>query len=937
MSGVSTIRLSASETLPLGGRDDRVLRVDQGVVELFLVWDSPLMQGRRHHFASLPAGSWIFDLGFGFRDHGVSVLAIGQAETEVAVLDPAREPAATVTEKLDDWIARVESGLTEILPAPPPGAHQILPGDTPPLAAGGVAAAEKTPLWWAANLPGALFYGVKEVDVEFTPLTPDAWVICPRGAPASRALTSRELLDRPDGLEEVARAHDLFLRTIQAGVLARGESELRARERRSRLREAAGDTAWGHIASVLDAEQGATHGDSLTAAFTCVAGHSGITPRIPTGAATLAAMVRKSSIRARQVMLEGEWFRRDNGPLIGFLEDGEAVALLPRRGRTILQKADGSRAVVTADTPLRPVAHMLYRSLPDRQLTLRDLAAFCLRGNGPDLRTLSLMILLTGLFGLAIPLFTAGIFNLVIPLAERQVMVQIGAALLGAAVVKAVLELVRGVALLRLQNRTALHLQAAVWDRLLKMPARFFRNFTAGDLAARAQGITEMQDVVSSAGMAVLFALPVGLFNLLVMFHQSPVLALWGLGLALLALAVALACQAREVLLLRHQVALQGKLAGLGFQLIKGLAKIRIAGAEHLAFATWARDYARQQRHGVEAGRWGIVSRTFFAGYWLFTALVIFAVRASQGEGLATGSFLAFCAAFGALVASLLVAAEQSLPLLRLIPLFERTKPIFADEPEVTAERAEPGPLAGEIEMANVTFRYAPDLPPVLRGFSLRIKPGEFVALVGPSGSGKSTALRLLLGFESPEAGTVFYDGKNLRALDLREVRRQCGVVGQSTSLIAGDLFRNIVGDADLALDDAWHAAEMAGLADDIRALPMGMHTVVGEGGGAFSGGQRQRLAIARALARRPRLLFLDEATSSLDNPTQAAVMVALEKFPATRVMIAHRLSTIRHADRIVVIEEGRVVEEGKYADLMAQKGFFHALASRQLMGAEGA
>jgi len=520
-------------------------------------------------------------------------------------------------------------------------------------------------------------------------------------------------------------------------------------------------------------------------------------------------------------------------------------------------------------------------------------------------------------------------------------MAQIGASLVTAAFVRIMFEMVRGIALLRIQNRTDANLQAAVWDRLLKMPARFFRRYTAGDLATRAQGISEMHDALSSAGATALVALPTGLFNFIVMFRYNATLSLWGLGLALLALTISTALNAGQVFILRKQYTVQGKLAGLVFQIITGVAKFRIAGAEHLAFQTWATDYTRQERLSMRAGYWGVAARTFFGGYSLLTSLVIFAVVAhltdktlSVGENRAftTGTFLAFNAAFGALVTSLITMGDSSLNLLQLVPLAERTKPIFDAEPEVAEDRASPGVLLGGVEIANVRFRYAEDVPPVLNNFSLSIEPAEFVALVGPSGSGKSTILRLLLGFETPESGTILFDGKDLQSLDMREVRRQIGVVLQNASLVAGDIFRNIVGESSLTLDDAWRAAEMAGLAEDIRAMPMEMHTVVSEGGAGFSGGQRQRLAIARALAHNPRLLFFDEATSALDNRTQAIVTESLEKTQATRLVIAHRLSTIIRADRIVVVRDGRVVEDGKYADLMNQRGFFYELASRQLM-----
>ncbi len=547
--------------------------------------------------------------------------------------------------------------------------------------------------------------------------------------------------------------------------------------------------------------------------------------------------------------------------------------------------------------------------------------------------------MLTGLLGLVTPLLTRRIFDNVIPQAERLIMAQVGVALVTAAVVRVMIELARGIALLRVQNRVDSNLQAAVWDRLLKMPTRFFRKFTSGDLAMRAQGISEMHDVLTAAGATALFTLPVGLFNFIVMFKYSAKLALWGLALAVLALAVSTALNARQIFILRRRYDIQGKLAGLVFQLINAVAKFRIAGGEQLAFAAWAKEYAQQERLSVKAGRWAVASHTFFSGYTLLSSLVIFAVVAGMlgaGGEFSTGEFLAFNAAFGALVASLITMGESSLNLLTLIPLYERTKPIFEAEPEQAEGRAHPGTLAGGIEMAAVRFSYAADVPPVLKDFSLHVEPGEFVALVGPSGSGKSTILRLLLGFEKPDSGTVFYDRKDLQTLDAREVRRQVGVVLQGSNLIPGDIFRNIVGESNLTLDDAWRAAEMAGLAEDVRAMPMQMHTVISEGGAGFSGGQKQRLAIARALARNPRMIFFDEATSALDNRTQATVTASLDRLHATRLVIAHRLSTIIQADRIVVLRDGRVIEEGPYAELMKKKGFFYELASRQLLEETG-
>jgi len=955
----NTISLSGSRTLTLGDEDDAVFQVTEGAVELFLVWNVGQSGDRRHHFATLPAGHWIFDIGFQFRDYGVTLLAVGQAQTTITKFDSDifKDGRDDMAPRLDEWITDVQAGIASIIGDLAPTAHLLAPGPTP--AVTGHVSARDVPIWWEADRGS--YYGVKEVDVWWLPLTTSSWTTFDTEFPASIALTSREFVQRSDWWDDLSRAHDLFLRTIQAGVTTRVERELTTREERTDLRQRAGAAAWETIANVLQRGrtapiplQESSSAQSVYAAFEKVARHIGATPVPPPKASmpdssddpqiAVAAAARASSLRYRRVLLIPNWQKENNGALVAQL-GSEAVALLPEKsGRYQISRANGTTERLTAKTAmeLAPFAFSLYRSLPDRPLKARDVVTFALRGNGRDFGFMGTLVIVTGLLGLIMPALTGRIFDVIIPQAERMLMVQIGVALVTAAIVKSLFELVRGLAMLRVQNRTDAQLQAAVWDRILKMPAGFFRKFTAGDLANRANGVSQVHSLLTSTGTAVLFALPVGLFNFFVMFHYNATLSLWGLGLSLLAVVATIVFNARQIFLLRSRFEIEGRLSGLVFQLINGVAKFRIAAAEHLAFAKWAEDYTKQERIAVQAGRWAVASHTFFSGFPLFTSVVIFAVvahlmEAANATGAATtatftvGSYLAFSAAFGALISSLTSISESSLDLLEIYPLLERTKPIFEAELEQVEAREHPGTVRGDIELSNITFRYAEGQPPVLDKFSLKIEQGEFVALVGPSGTGKSTILRLLLGFEKPEIGSVFFDSKDLHTLDLRALRRQIGVVMQNSTLIAGDIFRNIVGESNLTLDDAWHAAEMAGLADDIRAMPMQMHTVVSEGGTGFSGGQRQRLAIARALAHKPRVVLFDEATSALDNRTQATVTKSLEQLRATRLVIAHRLSTIAQADRIVVMQYGRIVENGTYEELMAAKGFFHDLAKRQL------
>jgi ATP-binding cassette subfamily C protein len=360
--------------------------------------------------------------------------------------------------------------------------------------------------------------------------------------------------------------------------------------------------------------------------------------------------------------------------------------------------------------------------------------------------------------------------------------------------------------------------------------------------------------------------------------------------------------------------------------------KLRVAHAERRAFARWAAAFGRTKEAYVETQR-ALAGLSAFVAAWqaLAIALVFLVVGKVGDASLSTGEFVAFATAFGTTAAAILGLVGVLTTASQATVLWERARPIVRTAPEVVTGEADPGDLSGRVELAHVSFRYADEGPLVLEDVTFAVAPGEFVALVGPSGAGKSSVFRVLLGFERPDTGTVAYDGQNLADIDARAVRRQLGVVIQNAQVLPGTIFENIVGAANLTVDDAWEAARVAGIADEIERMPMGMHTFVSESGAAFSGGQRQRLLIARAVVAWPRILLFDEATSALDNRTQAAVSAALEKLQATRIVIAHRLSTVRTADRILVLERGRVVEQGRFEELMAGGGVFAALASRQI------
>jgi ATP-binding cassette subfamily B protein len=556
------------------------------------------------------------------------------------------------------------------------------------------------------------------------------------------------------------------------------------------------------------------------------------------------------------------------------------------------------------------------------------------------LRPALITALLSTLLGLLLPTVNTLLTNVALPEKDTALMVQMGALLLVAAVADVALRWTESRTLVTVQQRGGQRLQLAALQRLLSLPTGFFRRYRVGDLSLRFGALSELQEQLQSLlSGGALQALLSGVFLLFMLRINVPLT-----GLALLLAAVLVGSTVwigrGAMRLERRREEQEGEANSRNLELIGNVAKLRLAGVEEAAARHWWAPY----RAGIDTG-YAVEERTALAGLFttllpsvgtllLFLVITRLVAEAGRNPALAVpnvGELLGFFSAFATFLGAVASSAGLLIQAFELPVLLERARPLLEAQPESAEAGLDPGPLRGALALEGVSFRYGDDGPRVLDDLSLAIRPGEFVAVVGPTGSGKSTLVRLLLGLEQPDAGRVLVDGRPLERLRIDLVRRQIGVVPQNTALLAGSLQEVIAGGSDLSLEEAWSAAEQAAVADDIRALPMGMHTVVPEGGGSLSGGQRQRLAIARALARRPRALILDEATSALDNRSQARVSRSLQALGLTRLVIAHRLSTVRHADRIVVLESGRIVQEGRFAELVAQPGPFAALMRRQL------
>lgn len=657
----------------------------------------------------------------------------------------------------------------------------------------------------------------------------------------------------------------------------------------------------------------------------------------------LFAIAQSSKIRVRKIILRGTWWKKENGHLLAFNKsDKSPVALIQKTATSysIHNLLTGDETIVNyeiADS-LNPIGYMFLPGFNESITSIKKLGKFALKGIKLDAKFLIIAALAGSLIGLLVPILSGIMFDDVIPSADKSLHKEIFALMIMIAIVSAGLQLVKGALQLRLETKSSINLQAGVMDHLLRLPVNFYKKYSSGDLTNRALSINAIRQILSNTLMTAVLSGAFSFVNLGLLFYYNSKLAWVGIGLALLAVLFMVIIGLLKLKFDRQISNIQGSLQGFLFEFLSGITKIRITGGEKRVFSLWAGKFSKLKQLNFSSGNYQNFVEVFNGSYPLFTSIFFFAViyntvlnSDSTTIMLTVGSFMAFITAFNQFLGDSLKMSLAFISSLNVVTLYERVKPILEAEPESTEQSTDPGELVGEIEMNSISFRYNENQPLVLKDVSFKIKPGEMVAFVGASGSGKSTIMRLLLGFEQAEAGSIYYDGDAFDSMNKDLVRKQIGVVLQNGSLMSGSIYKNIVGNSELTLEDAWEAAKMAGMEDDIKQMPMEMHTVVSEGAGTFSGGQKQRLMIARAIVHKPRLMFMDEATSALDNKTQSIVADSLDKLQSTRIIIAHRLSTIKNADRIYVLDKGSIVESGTYDKLMEKEGLFSELAKRQI------
>lgn len=954
--GTATEELVPGQSLRLDGSDAAWWLAD-GEIDLHLEYlEEERVVWREHLFTVLPGGA-LFGLP---RRGNLRVVATSRGTSLLQPVDLASlKDLGSLSEAAETWLGKLSAALATRHPTVDFVDATLPPGGEIELAAGQRAAAADGVVW--AVLKGGTATFLEEVELDATstpqvlPLTPKLWLYARTslhvtalspGAPAPGG--SRRLW--------MVRFHQLVLDLLATHLETNLQLERKRLSVRNDLELRARRSILARFSQVIDGGEAGTEVDPtpLWAACRRIGKALGVHVESPpfdarpaaTEVAQIEEISRRSRLRSRRVVLRDGWWRRETRPMLAFWRDsGEPLVLLPgHRGRVLWAPGadDGDEDEANLETVgedlarrIDPVAWSFYRTLPDRPLGLFDLLGFAAARCRRDLGLAALCGALVATMSLLVPLATGLLVEVAIPSNQPSYLLLGAVGLAIAALATFCFQFAQDIAILRIQGKVSETLQPALLDRLLRLPNPFFRSYTAGDLAERVKTVDDIESRLAEGLFSTVLTGVMSTLNFLVMFYLAPSAALLALGLlAVLLLALAFFARRQTGYWLGiHR--LEGQLASFVLQMTHGIHRIRVAAGEDRIFVRWGRLSMEFRDVLTLCYNAEVRFNTLLKGYQILSLALMFGILAhisnNPDQGLSTGAFLAFIVAFTAAMGGFAAMAKMILASVELVPMYRRLTPLLETIPENEADKTHPGVLSGRIEVTKLTFRYGASATDILRGVSFEVEPGENVALVGPSGCGKSTLFRLILAFERPTAGSIYFDGKDLAGLDLREVRHQIGVVLQHDELMEGTLFENIRGDHDIPMEKAWQAARQSGLAQDIKGMPLGMHTVISASGSELSGGQVQRLLLARALAAKPRILLLDEATSALDNHSQSVVIESLDRLRVTRLAIAHRLSTVKNADRILVMNEGRIVERGTYEELIARGGFFKELVERQM------
>ena len=970
---IAELAASSGTSVPCAGNQpvrlddtESVWFIDRGTVDLFLVeFRDGEEQAAPQHLMRRESGSLLPGVAPDLPDNDgkdttLSLIAKGLPGTLLkrlpATLLSEVDPAQ-LAEQTDTWLTDLTDTLSRFVSRLPRPTALAEPGLTQSLGACTLSA-RRGVVWVSEPSRGASLYMDMVDQAELArasgphepvvPLTRTSWLTLFDEATVSG--TSTETLAQQGMLlPALATFHAVAFNLERLNRRLAVVDDANLERERTTSRRAAEQAARARLFNIYDLPvdpDSHLEDTALPDALKIIGRHQGIAFRFPVRSGpsappvSLLDVLDASGVRARRVRLSGEagWSRGDSGAMLAFrAEDARPVALVPRTyGRYRETDPVSRRSVpVTAAraAALQDEAWMFYRPLPTGNVKPADLWRIALRGSGGDLAGLVIAGLSGGLIKLLPALALGFVANHVVAGGSAGVLYAAAMALAGFGLLGALLHLLQDVALMRLEGRSASRVEAAFWDRLMRLPPSILNRHPAGDLAMSGMTFQNLRDglqgVVADSLLSIVFLLPV--FG--VIFFYDAALGVIALAFSLTSLLVIAVLGLRQIAPHGRMIGAARRVAGRLFQIVDGIAKLRVENAEGSAFAIWARDYRDQKRAEFELDAIEGHVRAFGAALpFLAGGVLLFAAVVVGGRGVPVGDFLVIYIVFIAFQSAIARLGESFGTVAAMLPAFEQMRPLLAAIPEFDAEGEPVERLGGEILFDRISFRYDPDGPLILDDVTLRARPGEFVAIAGESGAGKSTLFRLALGIDRPSAGAVYYDGRDLRHLNLKQVRRKIGAVPQSVRLHPQDLWDNIVAHHEgTSTVEVWDSTRTAGIEREIKAMPMGLMTMVGASGSVLSGGESQRVTIARSLIGGPRIMLLDEATNWLDNESQAEVMQNLALLTSTRIVIAHRLSTLEQADRIYVMQAGKVVQCGTFEELIEVGGVFRELVRRQI------
>lgn len=648
----------------------------------------------------------------------------------------------------------------------------------------------------------------------------------------------------------------------------------------------------------------------------------------------LEYMLRPTGIMHRSVELKGKWWKNAVGALIAQTKSGDTVALVPDevKGYSFFDYESGKRIRINEKTKdlLEDDAFCFYKPFPLRKISLIDISKYILSTLSKfDMAYIIFISLVIQLIGMILPFVNKLLYGGVIPIGKVSLLFPFACLLVGLTLSQTLIRITSNLVTARIGMKMNMSIQAATMSRVMYLPANFFSNYNSGDLSSRVEGMQQISIMISGMFFGTGLTSICSFVYIFQMNQYAPQLVAPGILFIFIQLALNILSTFMLINLNRKKTDVKIKLSALIYSLFSGVQKIKLSGAERRAFSKWANMYKSAAKIDYNPPIIIKILPMFSTVISMVSTIVLYYIASATNVSMA--DFIAFSTAFAAVSGSILALAPLFTKFSEMKPIIEVIKPILDTQPEVSENKKILTSLSGAIELNNVSFKYNENGPLVLDNISLKINPGQYIAIVGKTGCGKSTLMRLLLGFETTKNGAIYYDGQDINSLDLRSLRRHIGAVMQSGKLFQGDIYSNIVISAPwLTLDNAWEAAKLAGIDKDIKDMPMGMHTIITEGSGGVSGGQKQRLMIARAIAPKPSILMFDEATSALDNITQKQISDSLDSLKSTRIIIAHRLSTIKNCDRIIVINNGRIAEDGTFDELIDKNGYFTELVKRQ-------